>query len=293
MKKLLKSILSTALIGSLLIGCSGETTSTATDTSTTAAETSTDNTTTTQTNDGELQTVSVVGSTTVQPVAQDAADAFMAENPNISIEIQGVGSSAGVQAAYDGTADIGAASRELKGDELDWGLDQHIIAHDAIAVVLHKDNPVENLTLDQVKQIFVGEISNWSEVGGPDEDIIVISREEGSGTRSAFQEIVGFEEPSELALINDGNGAVKANLATQPYGIGYISLGIVDDTIKAVSVNDIAPTLETTKSGEYPISRNLLMLTKGELDDGTQSYLDFILSDAGQEIVAEHYIPVN
>lgn len=292
MKKLIKSIISIGIIGSMFVGCSTSTADTSS-TDTDISQEVTENTDSTSENSDGLEIVSVVGSTTVQPVAQDAADAFMAQNPNIQVEIQGVGSSAGVQAAHDGTADIGAASRELKGDELEWGLTEHVIAHDAIAVVINPNNPVENLTLEEVNKIFTGEIENWSEVGGPDEDIIVISREEGSGTRSAFQEIVGFEEPSELALINDGNGAVKANLATQEYGIGYISLGIVDDSVKAVSVDNVTPSLETTKSGEYPISRNLLMITTDDVSESATSYLDFLLSDEGQEIVAEHYIPVN
>lgn len=277
MKKLMISMLSAGLIGSLLVGCSSTT-----DTSANGSNTN-DNT----------QIVSVVGSTTVQPVAQEVADAYMIDNPDVQVEIQGVGSSAGIQSVHDGTADIGAASRELKGDELSWGLDQHVIAHDAIAVVVNPENPVDNLSLEEVRKIFTGEIDNWSEVGGPDENIIVISREDGSGTRSAFQELVGFEEPSEMALINDGNGAVKENLASQKYGIGYISLGIIDDSIKPVSVDNVMPSLETTKSGEYPISRDLLMLTTADVSDAAMSYLDFILSDEGQEIVAEHYIPIN
>lgn len=247
----------------------------------------------------ETGSVSIVGSTTVQPVAQSIADEFQLENTGIAVEIQGVGSSAGIKAVIDGTADIGASSRELKEEEIASGVTQHVLAYDCIAVVVNPANPVADLDTEAVKKIFAGEITNWNEVGGNDSDIIVISRESGSGTRDAFEEIIDLTMDMdgqsvtalrEDALISEGNGAVKANLASKENAIAYISLGYVDDTVKPVSIGGVTPSVETTKSGEYKLSRPLLLLTSGEVSEAAQRFLDYCLGDAGQKIVSETYI---
>lgn len=238
-------------------------------------------------------TVSVIGSTSVQPVAQDLADAFANVEPGIQVDIQGVGSTAGVKAAKDGVADIGTASRELKTEEKEWGLTEHVIAMDGIAIAIHPNNSVADLTMDQVAQIFKGEITNWKEVGGADKEIIVVSREDGSGTRGAFEEIVGIEgELSEKALVAEGNGAVKQNIATKEDAIGYVSLGYIDNSIKAVKIDGVEPTVENIQANTYPVARPFLMITKGDLSPETKAFIDFIMSAEGQEIVAEDYIPV-
>ncbi|SHH98881.1 phosphate ABC transporter substrate-binding protein [Clostridium grantii] len=243
-------------------------------------------------------TVAVVGSTSVQPLAQELADAFSEIEPGIQVDIQGVGSSAGVKAANEGTADIGTSSRELKEEEKGYGLTEHIIAYDGIAIVVSPNNTVEDLTTEQIAQIFKGEITNWSEVGGADADILVVSREDGSGTRGAFEELVKLLDENDAslvradALIADGNGAVKANVASKENAIGYVSLEYLDDTLKAVKVDDVEVSVENIKAGTYKISRPFLMLTNGELNEATQAYLDFIMSDAGQEIVGEKLITV-
>lgn len=238
-------------------------------------------------------TIEVAGSTSVQPLAQNLADAFMAKHPDVIINIQGIGSSKGVKAAKDATADIGTASRELKTEEKGWGLTEHIIARDGIAVAVHPNNPVSDLTKEQVMKIFKGEIKNWKEIGGADKAIIVVSREAGSGTRGAFEEIVGFEgELREDALIADGNGAVKQNVQTKENAIGYLSLGYLNDSVKALKVGGIEPTVENIKDGTYPVARPFLMLTNGEMKPQVKAYMNFIMSDEGQEIVAEDYIPV-
>ncbi len=250
--------------------------------------------------EGTTGTVSVVGSTTVQPVAQSIADEFASVEPGISVEVQGVGSSAGIKAAIDGTADIGASSRELKDEEKSTGITEHVLAYDGIAVVVNKENPVKDLDSETVKKIFEGEITNWSEVGGNDEDIIVISRESGSGTRDAFEEMMELTEEvdgatvptlREDALICEGNGSVKASVASKTNAIAYLSLGYVDDTMNTVSIDGVEPSVETVKSGEYKISRPLLLVTNGEISEAAQKYLDYCL-DEGQTIVSESYISI-
>ena len=252
------------------------------------------------TEEGVTGTVSVVGSTTVQPVAQSIADEFASVEPGISVEVQGVGSSAGIKAAIDGTADIGASSRELKEEEKATGITEHVLAYDGIAVVVNTANPVKDLDSETVKKIFEGEITNWKEVGGNDEDIVVISRESGSGTRDAFEEMMELTEEvdgkamptlREDALICEGNGAVKASVASKTNSIAYLSLGYVDDTMNTVSIDGVAPTVETVKSGEYKMSRPLLLVTNGEVSEATQKYLDYCL-DEGQTIVSENYISI-
>lgn len=238
-------------------------------------------------------TINIIGSTSVQPLAQELADAFAKVESGIQIDIQGVGSTAGVKAANDGTADIGTASRELKSEEKEWGLTEHVIARDGIAIAIHPSNPVTDLTTEQAAKIFKGEISNWSEVGGENKEIIVVSREAGSGTRGAFEEILGIEnELSDTALVAEGNGAVKQNIATKEAAIGYVSLGYIDESIKPLKIDGVEATVETIKANEYPVARPFLMITKGELKPEVQAFIDFIMSSEGQEIVGEGYIPV-
>lgn len=242
-------------------------------------------------------TVAVVGSTTVQPIAQSIADEFAKVESGIKVDVQGIGSSAGVKAANEGIADIGMASRELKAAEEEWGLDKHIVAYDGIAIIFNPENRANNLTKEQVKKIFMGEITNWKELGGADLEILVVSREAGSGTRGAFEELTDLEGEegslvTEEAEIKDGNGAVKAFVAGDENSIGYISLGYIDETVKPAVIDGVDASVENVKSGTYPIFRPLLMITKGEVSDITQAYLDYALGAEGQAIVAEKYIPV-
>lgn len=291
MKKLIAGLCILAMAFSMT-ACSGS--------STTDENAGNGTTTEAEGTEGTTGTVSVVGSTTVQPVAQSIADEFASVEPGISVEVQGVGSSAGIKAAIDGTADIGASSRELKEEEKSTGITEHVLAYDGIAVVVNKENPVKDLDSETVKKIFEGEITNWSEVGGNDEDIIVISRESGSGTRDAFEEMMELTEEvdgatvptlREDALICEGNGSVKASVASKTNAIAYLSLGYIDDTMNTVSIDGVVPSVETVKSGEYKISRPLLFVTKGEISEAAQKYLDYCL-DEGQTIVSESYISI-
>lgn len=253
-------------------------------------------------NTGALKgSITITGSTSVQPLAQDLADAFNKLQPEISIDVQGGGSTQGVVDATDGTSDIGTSSRDLAAEEKNSGLTEHIIAYDGIAVIVHPSNKITNLTKAQILGIFKGDIKNWKEVGGADKEIIVISREEGSGTRSAFEELMKLQETqgdskvsllSKKALVQNSTGAIKADIAGKENAIGYISLGYVDNSIKKVSVEGMECTIATVKDKTYPISRPFLMLTKGEPKPETKAFLDYIMSDEGQKIVGEKYITI-
>ncbi|MEN8905815.1 MAG: phosphate ABC transporter substrate-binding protein [Clostridiales bacterium] len=243
----------------------------------------------------------VMGSTSVQPLAEELAEGFKEKEKDINVDIQGVGSSAGITAANDETANIGTSSRDLKDEEKEWGLTEHKIAIDGIAVVLHPDNKVEDLSQEDITKIFKGEITNWKDVGGDDKEITVVSREEGSGTRGAFEEIMDLVEKDgdkerslvkEEAQIAGSNGEVKTNVSGKEDSIGYLSLGIVDEKIKAVKVDGVEATVEEVKAGNYKIQRPFLMLTKGDGDELVKAFLDYILGD-GQEIVGKDYITVN
>jgi len=247
-------------------------------------------------------TVAVVGSTSVTPVAQKLAEAFTGMETAVQIDVQGVGSTAGVKSANDGSANIGMASRNLKEGEKEWGLTEHVIAYDGIAVVVHPSNNLAELTTEKVTQIFKAEITNWNELGGPDKEIIVVSREAGSGTRGAFEGIMKLQEKNadgkkisvvtKDALIADGNGAVKANVASKEFAIGYVSLSYLDESVKGLLIDGAEPTVDAILEEEYKVSRPFLMLTKGDVSEEAQAYLDFIFSTEGQEIVAEKLIPV-
>ncbi|MFA5054932.1 MAG: phosphate ABC transporter substrate-binding protein [Dehalococcoidia bacterium] len=235
---------------------------------------------------GSSTTITEGGSTTVQPVAEMLAAAFMADNPDVKIIIQGGGSSTGVSKTADGTFDIGAASRELKSSEP--ALVTHLLARDGIAIITNTGNSVSGLTKDQVMQIYAGTITNWNEVGGPDEDIIVISREEGSGTRDAFQELVMGEELIKSgAILQPSNGTIKTATSSTPYSIGYLSFGYIDSAVKALAVDGVAGTVDNVLNGTYPISRPLYFLTLEQPTGAVADFIDFCLGVEGQDIVED------
>lgn len=250
--------------------------------------------------------LAVVGSTSIGPLIEKLAVAYKKTNAGISVEIQQVGSSAGIQATIDGSADIGMSSRDLTQEELSKGLKPVHIAMDGIAVIVNKQNTVSDLTVDQITKIFTGEIANWKEVGGADKAITVISREEGSGTRTAFEELMKLQKEvekdgkklkesivTEKALIQEGTGSVKAGVAGNPDAIGYISLGVLDGTVKAVKVNGVEAKAETVKDQTYMIARPFIVVTKGEPNDEAKKFIEYLLSGEAQKLVEEeHYISV-
>ncbi len=242
--------------------------------------------------------ISIVGSTTIAEPMEKLVAAYKEAGSTDDIEVQGNGSSAGIKAAIDGTADIGMASRELSEEEKGSGLIETVIAYDGIAVVVNPANSVTGLSQEQVKEIFEGKITNWKEVGGSDQDIIVVTREAGSGTRSAFEEIIGLLDDTkastilDTALVSEGTGAVMATVASKEAAIGFISLGYMDKTVKGVDIDGVTPTTETVKAGEYKISRPLLLVTQPSIKPEAQALIDFIKGDKGQEIISEKYISI-
>ncbi|MEL7625446.1 MAG: phosphate ABC transporter substrate-binding protein [Anaerolineaceae bacterium] len=236
-------------------------------------------------------TITMAGSTTVQPLAEKFAEAYATVNPNVRVDVQGGGSRVGVKAAGQKTADIGMASRDVKESEFTEfpGIQVFVVARDGIAIVANPDVAVDNLTIDQLKGIFGGTITNWKEVGGADANIIVASREEGSGTRAAFEEMVLGEDVliTDKAILQPSNGSIRTTVATTPNSIAYLSFGYLDDTVKTVSVEGVAPTEENAANGTYPIVRPLNLITFGEPTGELKAFMDYMLSDAGQAIVVE------
>ena len=234
-------------------------------------------------------TISISGSTSIGPLMEKEAEAYKAENSNVNIEIQQIGSSAGIKNTISGVSEMGMASRELK-DQEKAEVTETVIAYDGIALVVHPNNTAENLTMEQIKEIYTGKITNWKEVGGKDAPIVVVSRDESSGTRDAFQELVGFnsEELEKTATIADGNGSVKTTVATNVNAIGYISFEQIDDSIKALKVDDVEATAENVLSKSYKLSRPFLVVYKdSNITEAGKKFIDYILSDAGQTIVEE------
>ncbi|MGQ9475386.1 MAG: phosphate ABC transporter substrate-binding protein [Actinomycetota bacterium] len=239
-------------------------------------------------------TLNLSGSTTVLPLAQEAAEMFMDENPKVTVYVQGGGSSVGITNVSEGVVDIGNSSRELKEEEKGLGLVDHRIALDVIAVITHKDVPVDNLTAEQVKDIFTGKVTNWKEVGGPDRPIVVVVRDEASGTREMFDEkALKKEKPVGGAIECNSNGIVRQTVSSTPWSIGYISLGYLDNSVKALKYNGVTANKDNAVSGSYPLSRYLHMFTKGEPTGVSKAFIEFVLSERFQEeVVAREYIPV-
>ncbi|HOJ01111.1 MAG TPA: phosphate ABC transporter substrate-binding protein [Anaerolineaceae bacterium] len=293
-------LLSTMLVSALILGAC----STAAEAAPTAEEVTAPAEETAPTAEPLSGTLQIAGSTTVQPLAEVLAETFMEANPDVVIEIQGGGSSVGVTSAGDGTVAIGSVSREIKSSELETYPDLAIytIAYDGIAVIVNPELDIPSLSVEQVRGIFSGEITNFSEVGGPDAEIVVVSREEGSGTRAAFEELVMVYKDEngetvetsivENALLQQSNGQISTVVSTTPNTIGYLSFGYLSDAVKGIAIDNVDPTVENVKNGTYSIYRPLSLLTKGEAQGLAKAFIDFILSDAGQEIVAEDYITV-
>jgi phosphate transport system substrate-binding protein len=237
-------------------------------------------------------TITEAGSTTVQPLAEQLADAFHQKYPGVTVTIQGGGTGVGIKSANDGTVDIGASSRELTGD--DPALVKHILCRDGIAIIVHSSNKMVNITKQQIIDIFTGKIKSWSQLGGDNKDIHIVSREEGSGTRTAFTDMVmGKELILKTAIFQSSNGAIKTTIANDAQAIGYLSLGYVDKMVKALSVDGIACTEENSKSGKYPIVRPLYFLTKAQPTGLVKQFIEFCQGDDAQKIVvSEGYVSV-
>lgn len=269
-KKIGVLLASTVLVGSLAVGCGSKTSSKD------AAKNETK--------------VTVSGSTSVGPVMEILAEKFQAKNKGVSIEIQQVGTSAGIKNTIDGTSEIGMASRDLKPEEKSSGLKETKIALDGIGIITNKSNTVKDLTTAQIKDIYTGKITNWKEVGGKDAPIVVVSREDGSGTRDGFQEKMGFESTQLIkdAQISDGSGNIKTTVQGNENAIGYISLGYIDDAVNKLTVDGVELNAENVQSNKYPIARPFVLVNKEDvISEQGKKLIDFILSDEGQKIMAD------
>ena len=232
--------------------------------------------------------VNVNGSTSMGDVIAALTEGFNEANPDVTINYTGSGSGAGITGVLDGTCDLGLSSRALTDDEKSQGAVENIIALDGVAVVVNPENTVTDLTTEQIAQIFTGEITNWSELGGADAEIAVFGRENGSGTRSAFEEIVGVEDACVYTNEYSSTGDVIGNVASNPNAIGYASLSAVDETVTAVDVNGVAPSEATVLDGTYEIQRPFVIVTvEGtELSAEAQAFLDYAMSAEVADIIA-------
>ncbi len=248
----------------------------------------------------ERTSIKVTGSTTILPIAQLAADAYMGTHSDADIQVTGGGSSVGVQAAGEKTADIGMSSRDVKSDELKKypNLVITTIGKDGVALILHPSNTITSLTTTQIKDIYAGNYTNWNQVGGPDLEIVVVGRDSASGTREFFSEkVMNKGNYTSIQLEKNSNGAVQQTIAQTPGAIGYVGLGFIDNSVKAVKVDTngalVDPTIANVLSGSYPLSRSLYMITNGQSTGLAKMYLDYLLSPEGQRILSEEgFVPV-
>ncbi|NNJ30626.1 phosphate ABC transporter substrate-binding protein [Lacrimispora defluvii] len=308
MKKNLMKILAAAGMAVLtmgaLAGCGNSTTETtaagtkAAETTAGTTQTTTAAATTTAKAAAELKgSISMVGSTSMEKLATALSEVFMEKYPGVTVQAEFVGSGAGIEAVTNGAADIGNASRNLKDEEKSKGIVENIVAIDGIAVVTDPSNKVENLTKDQLIAIYNGTTTSWKDLGGADQPIVVIGRESGSGTRSAFEELLKLEDKCKYSNELDSTGAVMAKVASTPGSIGYVSLDVLDKTVKTLKLENTDPTPENIKAGSYFLSRPFVMATKGDIskqNDNVKALFDYIHSDEGKELVKSvGLIPAN
>ncbi|MDF7801098.1 phosphate ABC transporter substrate-binding protein [Pontiellaceae bacterium B1224] len=251
---------------------------------------------------GASETIVIDGSTTVGPIAKAFAEYYMAANPEVNITVSESGSGNGAKAMVNGTCDVAIMSRPMKDSEFKAAADggaqpvAHVVALDGLPILVHPSNPVQDLTVEQVRKIFLGEISNWSEVGGPNKEIVTISRDTNSGTYETFAGLVmNKEKIGGKCEYVGSNGAIRQRVQSTPAAIGYAGLGFVDKTVKALKVNGIYPSAETVQTGEYPVARPLFMYTNRypKLGSTLYQFVTIHLTEDGQEMVEEiGFVPV-
>lgn len=230
------------------------------------------------------RSITIAGSSSVMPFSEKLAEHYMLGQRYYTVDIHSGGSTAGIQACINKTVQIGMSSRQLK--EHEKILDEIPICYDGISIVVNPKNQIRNLSYIQIRDIFSGRIKNWKELGWIDREIDAVTREEGSGTRGSFEELVmKSEDIDDAIMVQDSNGSVKEVIATDPYAIGYISLGLVDKRVRALSIDGVTPSIKNIRKGRYKIKRPFIYLTNGEPVNGAKSFIDFVLSKDGQNIL--------
>lgn len=274
MKKFITFAAALALLAGVMTGCGTDNSSSKSDMGSKKAESS--------------QTVSTDGSTSMEKVIGFLSEAYMEEKENIKVTYNPTGSSAGIQAVSEGRCDIGLASRDLKEEEQS-DLTATVVAIDGIGIVINPDNPVTDLSVEQVGRIYTGEISNWKEVGGKDAPIVCIGREAASGTRDGFEEVTGTKDKCKYSQELTSTGDVVQTVAGNPNAIGYASVASVNDSVRAVSIEGIEPTTETIQNGEYKIQRNFVLVTKKDasLSEAAQEFFDFATSEQADDLITQ------
>ena len=247
-------------------------------------------------NEGLSGKVATDGSTSMQKVIMSLKETFEGENSGVEVTYNPTGSGAGITAVLEGRCDIGLSSRNLKDSEKEQGMIGTVLAYDGIAVIVNPENTVEDLTVEQIAAIYTGEITNWSEVGGIDAEIVLIGREAGSGTRGGFEEIVDVEDACQYRQELTSTGDVITAVSQNPGAIGYASLASIKDTVKAIKVGGVAPSDETVKNETYAIQRPFVLVTKegAPLSETAKAFFDFITSEAAREVItAAGVVPAN
>ena len=233
-------------------------------------------------------TISLAGSTSMEKLCEAMSESFMADNQGITVTVEYVGSGAGIESLSKGSVDIGNSSRNLKPEELSNGCVENVVALDGIAVIVDKNNGVTDISSENLKKLYTGEIKNWKELGGADEAVVVIGREAGSGTRDAFEELLELKDKCDYAQQLDSTGAVLAKVASTPGAIGYVSLDVVDDSVLSVSIDSVEANEQNILAGKYLLSRPFVMATKGDVssqDELVQKWFEYVNSEKGKEII--------
>lgn len=286
--KMMALLTATTMVAAGVMGCGSDSSDANADANTDT--TASDTTANTDTTDGaDLSgTVTLAGSTSMEKLANAMNEAFMEKYPNVSATAEFNGSSAGIESLEAGSVDIGDASRALSDDEKSQGIVENIVAIDGIAVITDTANTITDIKSEDLAKVYTGEITNWKDLGGPDEQIVVIGREAGSGTRDAFEELMDVKDSCKYAQELDSTGAVLAKVAATPGAVGYVSLDVLDDTVNGLKINSVEPTEDNILAGDYVLQRPFVMATKGEISEQSkqvQAYFDFINSADGQNVI--------
>ena len=289
-KKMMAILTAATMVAAGVMGCGSSDTNA-------DANNSNDNTTQTESQATDNHTadntdlsgsVTLAGSTSMEKLANAMNEAFMEKYSNVSATAEFTGSSAGIESLAAGSVDIGDASRALSDDEKGQGIVENIVAIDGIAVITDTDNTITDIKSEDLAKVYTGQITNWKDLGGKDEQIVVIGREAGSGTRDAFEELMDVKDSCKYAQELDSTGAVLAKVAATPGAVGYVSLDVLDDTVNGLKINSVEPTEENILAGTYVLQRPFVMATKGEISEQSeqvQAYFDFINSEDGQNVI--------